>query len=298
MPVDDAGAMNVSALESLVEDAQSAGHQPFYVCATAGTTVRGAYDPLRAISKVCKKYNLWLHVDGSWGGPAIFSRKHRWKLDGSELADSIAVNPHKMMGVPLTCSFLLGKDLRKFYSANALSAGYLFHADPEDEVSVPEARDCVPPVSEVFDLASFTPQCGRRGDSLKLYLSWIYHGSQGFEKQIDNAFSMAEYLARLVSDRHDMLLISENPPLCCQVCFYYLGRDQKGFEDEKEEKTSRSRTTRAIVNGLVKKGWMVDFAPGEQGEFLRVVINRGSTSGVIEGLVKAIVEVGHDTILT
>ena len=291
VPVDGAGAMDVSALESLIGEAQDTGHQPFYVCATAGTTVRGAYDTLRAISEVCQRHDLWLHVDGSWGGPAIFSTKHRWKLDGSELADSIAINPHKMMGVPLTCSILLGKDLRKFYSANALSAGYLFHKDSDDVNSAPEATETVPPASEVFDLASFTPQCGRRGDSLKLYLAWVYYGSQGFEKQIDNAFAMAGYLAGLIVKRDDMLLVSDNPPPCCQVCLYFVGRNGKSLENI--DKRNRSLTTRSIVNGLVQKGWMVDYAPGEQGEFLRVVVNRGCTEGIMEGLVKAIADVGH-----
>ena len=302
VPVDENGAMSPSALETMIEEATISGHQPFYVCATAGTTVRGAYDPLLPISKISKKYGMWLHVDAAWGGPVVFSAKHRWKLEGSECAQSIACNPHKMMGVPLTCSFLLGKDLRKFHAANALSAEYLFHDDPDDIASAPQATKEPPAASEIFDLASLTPQCGRRGDSLKLYLSWIFYGSEGYEKQINAAFEAASYLADCVSKRSDMLLVSNNPPPCCQVCFYYVGTKQdtaahEGLQastkDSIPKKNFNSKITRSIVARLVPKGWMVDYAPGEEGEFLRIVTNRGTTKDIVNGLVKAISEVGR-----
>ena len=79
-----------------------------------GTTVFGSFDPLDEIADVCQKYGLWMHVDGAWGGSVVFSEKQRHKLKGIERADSIAICPHKMMNVPLSCSFLLGKDLREF----------------------------------------------------------------------------------------------------------------------------------------------------------------------------------------
>ena len=298
IPVDSRGAMDSIALEDMTQEAIQSGRQPFYVCATAGTTVRGAYDPLPAIAKICQNYSMWMHIDAAWGGPAIFSSTHKYKLAGSEHADSIAFNPHKMMGVPLTCSFLLGKDLRNFYAANALSAGYLFHQDADDVASAPVlgAEREPPPAAEVFDLASFTPQCGRRGDSLKLYLSWVYHGSDGYEKQIDAAFGAAAYMAECVAGRDDMKLIGETPPPCCQVCFYYRPKkeEEEDEEDKSELKNENSRITRGIVAGLVGKGWMIDYAPGEDGEFMRAVTNRGTTKSVVERLLLAIGEVGQE----
>ncbi|KAL8709282.1 MAG: hypothetical protein Q9225_007473, partial [Loekoesia sp. 1 TL-2023] len=180
--------MDPSALESLIAQAKEEGKTPFYVNATAGTTVLGSYDPIRAISKICREHHLWLHIDASWGGPAIFSPDlARERLDGTHLADSIAINPHKMMGVPLTCSFLLGADLRQFHAANTLPASYLFHGDAETEG---EGHTLKQP-GEVYDLADLTLQCGRRGDALKLYLSWAYHGTSGYRTQIETAFETA-----------------------------------------------------------------------------------------------------------
>jgi glutamate decarboxylase len=273
VPIDAQGQMISSELEKLVQKTKDAGKTPFYVNATAGTTVLGSFDPFKEISAVCKKHNLWLHVDASWGGPVIFSSKQKHKLAGVELVDSLAVNPHKMMGAPITCSFLLGPDLTKFHKANTLPAGYLFHEGNEG--------------GEVWDLADLTLQCGRRGDSLKLALSWIYYGRGGFEKQIDNAFDIASYFATEISKRKDFVLVSENPPPCLQVCFYFA----KGGNPA-ERADENTRTTSEIVQKLIPRGFMVDYAPGEKGSFFRVVVNRETTQGTIDGLIKAIEEVG------
>ncbi len=74
---------------------------------------------------------------------------------------------------------------------------------------------------EVWDLADLTLQCGRKADSLKLALGWVYYGKEGYERQIDHAFDTAAYMASQVSESPNLLLISERPPPCLQVCFYY-----------------------------------------------------------------------------
>lgn len=124
VPVDSAGRMSAPALAGLVRAARAAGELPFFVNATAGTTVLGAFDPLDAVADVCAREGLWLHVDGSWGGCVAFDAESaRERLRGVHRADSVAVTPHKMLQVPLTCSFLLGRDMRKFRSAMTLPAG-------------------------------------------------------------------------------------------------------------------------------------------------------------------------------
>jgi len=113
-----------SHLTTAITSSRQAGETPLYVCATAGTTVLGSYDPIGSISEICKNEGLWLHVDGSWGGGVIFSEKLRkWRLSGIELADSVAITPHKMLGVPITCSFLLGRDINLFHEASSVDAG-------------------------------------------------------------------------------------------------------------------------------------------------------------------------------
>lgn len=298
VPVDERGCMKPAALDAAIEKAKQDGKTPFYVNATAGTTVLGSFDPLPDVADICQKHKLWLHVDGSWGGPVIFSEKQKHKLKGVERANSIALCPHKMMGVPLTCTFLLGQDLRQFHKGMTLPAGYLFHqpeqangtanGDSKDAsvLDTSESQAGVEePTQEFWDLADITPQCGRRGDSLKVALSWIYHGSAGFAAYIDAAFEQAAHMAQLVSQNPKFTLVSENPPPCLQVCFYF---------SKKSTSEQNSRLTAEVSQKLIPRGFMVDYAPGEDGKFFRVVINGQTTSGTVEGLVKAIEEVGDE----
>ncbi|KAI1080385.1 glutamate decarboxylase, partial [Whalleya microplaca] len=284
VPVDAAtGQMLPSALRDAVARARSEGRTPLYVNATAGTTVLGSFDPLAAIADVCAAHGLWLHVDGSWGGAAAFSRAHRAKLAGVERADSVTVNPHKMLNVPLTCSFLLTRDVRVFRAANTLRAGYLFHTTDDEDSDE----------KEVWDLADLSLQCGRRGDSLKLALAWIYYGASGLEAQVDGAFSTAARLARLIAADADFrpLLPRDAPPPCLQVCFYYAPGGVVA-----EEAAENTRRTREMVARLVGRGFMVDYAPGELGSFFRVVVNCQTLEGTVEGLVVALKEVGREVV--
>ncbi|EGC43747.1 glutamate decarboxylase [Histoplasma capsulatum var. duboisii H88] len=306
VPVDQKGRMIPQSLERLIVKAKSEGRTPFYVNATAGTTVLGSFDPLEQIAFICRKHNLWFHVDASWGGSYAFSRRQRAKIAGSHLADSITVNPHKMLGVPVTCSFLLGADMNKFHRANTLPAAYLFHNDylaadlnGNADVSVPD----------VWDLADMTLQCGRRADSLKLFLSWTYYGTEGYERQIDAASDMAAYFAAAVSDCPNLLLISENPPPCLQVCFCYAPNKQLVFRrdqeiegnriDEEERGKRNSKITEEVVQKLVHCGFMVDFAPPVEddpsagdGKFLRCVVNLQTKKETIHALIDAVLAVG------
>ena len=105
--VDSSGKMCVVDLRQQINRCIDEGARPLMVSATAGTTVLGAFDPLRPISDLCKEYEIWLHVDAAWGGGALISRKHRHLLDGIELADSVTWNPHKLLAAPQQCSTLL-----------------------------------------------------------------------------------------------------------------------------------------------------------------------------------------------
>jgi glutamate decarboxylase len=307
------GTMDPEALEAVIVLEKGQGKTPFYVNATAGTTVLGSFDPFPAIAAVARKHGLWMHIDGAWGGSFVFSDALRKRtLQGCELADSIAINPHKMMGVPVTCSFLLLKDLKHAHLANTLPAGYLFHdkSEEEEESNRHAERqlnhdDWIPP----DDLADLTLQCGRRGDSLKLFLSWQYYGTLGYSSKIENALSLACYMADLVTSHPDMLLVSQNPPPCLQVCFYFApgkrvvhsvedavqaSNTGRGDSSHKETVGKRnSAITSRIVQSLVSRGFMVDYAPAlshevEKGSFFRVVVNISTCKETVARLVREI----------
>lgn len=284
VPVDPHGRMRSDDLVNLLREARLQGLEPFFVNATAGTTVLGACDPLHDIADICHKQGLWMHVDASWGGGAIFSDSHRHKLAGIERAHSITTNPHKMLGVPVTCSFLLARDMRVVWRANRFEAGYLFHERVSDAEGKEEEGD-----GEVsWDLADATLQCGRKGDSLKLALSWVYQGRAGLGRYVDAGFDNASYLAQLVREQRDLILVSPFPPPCLQVCFYHQPDGSGELESlfPAEEVTEH---TKSICDRLVGRGFMVDFAPGPGGSFLRVVVNGCTTRATLERLVDTVV---------
>lgn len=289
VPTDSTGSMSVSALRMAVLEALEHGKYPFYVNATAGTTVRGAYDPIEEIADVCQEFGLWLHIDGSLGGSAIFSRRQSWRLKGTERADSITINPHKMLGVPVTCSFLLGRDMRKFRSANSINAGYLFHEEPSEVVPLATKASSI---DDTYDLAEFTPQCGRKGDALKLALGWVYYGRIGYEQYVDNAFDMAAYLTAIVEAHPQMVVAAVTHSV--QICFYYMPCT---LEDGHEVAAERNTAITAYISeSLPSKGFMVDYAPGPTGKFLRVVTNGNTTKETMNSMVLAIDEIGQEYI--
>eukprot|EP00834_Sanchytrium_tribonematis_P006220 NODE_437_length_7444_cov_0.724711.p2 type:complete len:501 gc:universal NODE_437_length_7444_cov_0.724711:3216-1714(-) len=194
------GRMDPRKLDELVQKSINDGKMPFFVNCTAGTTVLGAFDPIDQISAVCRKYHLWCHVDGSWGGPVMFSKKHKSLLKGIELANSVTVNPHKLMGVPVQCSALLTFD-KTVLSANSLNAQYLFHGSE-------------------YDMGDGTLGCGRRADGIKLFLSWMYFGNQGFEYRVDHSFECANWMVQEVQSSSQLLLLDD--PAFVTTCFYYI----------------------------------------------------------------------------
>ena len=200
------GRMDLDDLMAEIKKDLLEGNHPFYINATAGTTVLGAFDPIDEISKVAKKYNLWLHTDGALGGSALLSQQHKHLLKGSELSDSFTWNAHKMMNVPLTASFLLiqKKGLLKKHLSE--EADYLFQEEKEE-----------------LDLGNMSIQCGRKVDALKVWAAFKYYGISGMENRINHLFSLAKYAALCVEQ--DPLFKLFRRPESVNVCFTINGVD-------------------------------------------------------------------------
>ncbi|GAA5810980.1 hypothetical protein MFLAVUS_004409 [Mucor flavus] len=263
VPVDDIGRMKVDELERLISISIENDKTPFFINATAGTTVLGAFDPIREISAVAKKYQCWLHVDGSWGGTAIFSDKvnaeTNW-FDGSHLADTFTLNPHKLLGVPLQCSMLItphdGHLL--FAKTNSLKADYLFHGNP-------------------YDLGAGTIGCGRRPDAAKVFLAWKFYGQKGLGSRVDKALTCAAEFTEIVRNRSRFKLVCDPSPFL-QVCFWYV--PECVVVDEKEYNVVMSEVTRELHRRVNQSGeFLVDHAPLKGvPDFFRIVVNAPTVS--------------------
>uniref|UniRef100_A0A8C7DHL4 Glutamate decarboxylase 2 n=1 Tax=Oncorhynchus kisutch TaxID=8019 RepID=A0A8C7DHL4_ONCKI len=220
---DESGKMIPADLERKILEAKQKGFVPFFVSATAGTTVYGAFDPLIAISDICKKYQVWFHVDGAWGGSLIMSRMHKWKLDGVERSVlKLTWNPHKMMAVPLQCSALLVREEGLMQNCNQMHACYLFQQDKHYDLS--------------YDTGDKALQCGRHVDIFKLWLMWRAKGTIGFEAQIDKCLELSEYLYNKIKDREGYEMVFNGKPQHTNVCFWYLPPGMRYMEDKEEKK--------------------------------------------------------------
>ncbi len=199
---DDKGRMLPKALEQQIQLDIKNGGVPFFVNATAGTTVLGAFDPLPEIHEVCKKYNLWLHVDGAYCGGVIFSDKHKTLISGVENADSFSFNAHKMLNTPLTCSIIVVKNKEHLFQSFSNDAHYLYQTGDDE-----------------FDLGKISLQCGRRNDALKLWTLWKFVGTKGLAEIVDRQFALSEAARNYVKNHSDYHLYYDEPSL--SVCFNY-----------------------------------------------------------------------------
>ncbi len=181
---DAQGQMCPLALEREIIDSKDQGKIPFYIGLTAGTTVLGAYDLVEASLEIAERHNIWLHIDGAWGAPILFSEQHRSVLTGCERANSFTWDAHKLLNVPLTAGIILTRD--KGLLKSATSGGgenYLFH----------ESNDMQP------ELGELSLQSARRADCVKLWTAWKAAGQAGFGHKIDHLMDMRE---RLVEHLH------------------------------------------------------------------------------------------------
>ncbi|WP_047551144.1 pyridoxal phosphate-dependent decarboxylase family protein [Psychroserpens sp. Hel_I_66] len=198
----DKGEMLSSHLDQQIQIDKDQGYQPFFVNATAGTTVLGAFDDVKSISKVCKKYGLWLHLDGAYCGAVIFSEAYKHLVNGIELTDSFSVNAHKMLGTPLSCSVIVTQNKEHLKKSFSNEAEYLYQTNDDE-----------------FNLGKTSIQCGRRNDALKLWTLWKSVGNKGLEKIVDHQFNLAKFARNYITNHPDYTLYSFDDSI--SVCFNY-----------------------------------------------------------------------------
>jgi len=205
------------ALERSIQADLAAGHKPFCVVATLGTTSSSSIDQLPAIAEIAKRYSLWLHIDAAYGGPAALLEEYRYILDGSAHADSIVINPHKWLFTPVDLSILYTRRpeiMRRAFSLDETPA-YLVTAQHE----------------RALNFSEYALPLGRRFRSLKLWFVLRYYGREGIVRVLREHIRMAQMLAEEV--RRDPRFELAAPVPFSLVCLRYRGSDednQKLFE--------------------------------------------------------------------
>ena len=198
------GEMDVNHLQETINKDIAQGFYPIMVNATAGTTVLGAFDNVKEISKICDEHNVWLHVDGAYCGSVIFSKKYKHLVNGLEQVDSFSFNAHKMIGTPLSCSIIVVKNKKHLYDSFSNDASYLYQTDHDE-----------------FNLGKTSLQCGRRNDALKFWTLWKSVGTKGLEKIVDHQFYLADVARDYIRNNSDYKVYSYDDSI--SVCFNYKG---------------------------------------------------------------------------
>ena len=223
IPVTAMGEMDVAILEERLKKTIAEGGLPFFVAGTAGTTVRGAYDPIPELLELKNKYSFWLHIDGAWGGAVLVSDILREKyMRGIEQVDSLTWDFHKMLGTALMCNvFLINSRVHTL--GQVCSGGddsYLFQ---KREGNTGEGN--TGEGNAVLNLGEVSLQCGRKVDSLKWFLDWKFFGRKGFAKRVEATLELCRYAEKVVAGHDKLELVL--PRNSFNICFRYRSNDGK-----------------------------------------------------------------------
>ncbi|WP_086984425.1 pyridoxal-dependent aspartate 1-decarboxylase PanP [Vibrio aphrogenes] len=200
IPTDANNRLCPQALENKITELKAQNIKPFAIVGVAGTTETGNIDPLERIAKIAQREGCHFHVDAAWGGATLMSNHHRYLLNGIEQADSVTIDAHKQLYIPMGAGMVLFKDP---CAMNAIEhhAEYILRKGSKD-------------------LGSHTLEGSRSGMAMLLYSSLHIISRPGYELLIDQGIEKAHYFARLIKQQPDFELITE--PELCLLTYRYV----------------------------------------------------------------------------
>ena len=223
VPCDGRLRINPAKLrEAIVRDLGN-GAKPFCVVGSAGTVNTGAVDPLAEIAAIAREFDLWFHVDGAYGAPGALDASKHSLFSGIELADSLSLDPHKWLYVPLDSGCILFRD-----SSAPTGA---FSAKEADYIKVNETED------EAFAFWDYGPELSRRFRALKIWFTLRYYGVNRIAAAIRKDNLRAQYLAKSIDSAGDFELLAPVDLSIC--CFRYSPQNLVGNESGLNELNAR-----------------------------------------------------------
>ncbi len=221
--------MSTTALEQAMAADRRAGLTPLAVCANAGSTNTGAVDPLRELAALCEANGAWLHVDAAYGGFAVLTDRGKAELDGIDLADSVALDPHKWLFQPFECGALLVRRPGALQQAFQIMPDYLRDVTAETGVN----------------LSDRGLQLTRSARALKVWLSLQVFGLDAFRQAIDNGLYLAAEAGRVIEASPTLELLA---PI--QLGIVAARRHPPGMDDEGE----LTRLNESLVTAIGQSG--------------------------------------------
>lgn len=186
LPSDDGFRMSVRTLTAAIQEDRSIGRHAMIVIASAGTTNTGAVDPLDEIAEVCRKHDIWFHVDGAYGGPAAICEEGRAYLTGLEKADSLVLDPHKWLFQPydVGATFMMRRGaLERCFSMS------------------PEYLKDVEALNGEVDFRNRSLELTRRSRAIKLWLTLRVYGAARIRDAIRSGIALARFAENVLRER-------------------------------------------------------------------------------------------------
>ena len=228
---DDCLHIDLADLGRLVAADRAAGHLPFCVVANAGTTATGAVDPLLEVADFARRHDLWMHVDAAYGGFAALAPSARHLLAGIEKADSVTLDPHKWLYLPVGCGCVLYKDPATARAAFSHGADYTRTIGLEHD--------------EAFAFWDYGPELTRPFRALDLWLLLKYAGTERLGEAVEQNIACAKYFEELVIASKDFEMLA--PVELSIFCFRHLPRgfagDLNAFNERILVKLQRAGST-------------------------------------------------------
>lgn len=240
---DERKRMRVDLLQQRIEADLREGLRPFCVVGSAGTVNTGVVDPLSEIANVAVEFDLWFHVDGAYGAPGSLDERKKHLFAGLDRADSVSLDPHKWLYVPVDAGCLLFR--------NEAAARAAFSMEEADYIKRHGYTD-----DEAFAFWDYGVELSRRFRALKVWLTLQYYGSRRIAQAISEDIALAEYFGEMVSDADDFELLAPVELSIC--CFRYV--PERGMDDhdldqlnekivERVQKGGRAYLSNATVDG-------------------------------------------------
>ncbi|PWT86815.1 MAG: amino acid decarboxylase [Blastocatellia bacterium] len=269
VPVTSDWRIDVRALAASIETDRGTGLMPACVAATAGTVNTGAIDALDEIADLCADQQLWFHVDAAFGGPAALVPELADSYRGLERADSVAVDPHKWMYVPVECGCALVRDANAMRDAFSLVPPYL-----RDDTGLPW-------------FSEFGIQQTRGFRALKLWLVLKHVGIDGLRQLVANNIALARSLQSRLQTTPNFELLAGGP--LSVTCFRYCPPPLKGQDAE------LNRLNRSVLDAVQRAGEVFLTGTELAGRFaLRAcIVNFRTTEDDLTALLEAILSAGR-----
>jgi aromatic-L-amino-acid/L-tryptophan decarboxylase len=276
---DDERRLRVSDLREQIETDRAAGFTPFLVVGTAGTVSTGATDPLPEIAAICREYDLWFHVDGAYGAPAVALDDASEDLKGLRLADSIAIDPHKWLYSSIEAGCLLTKHPEALHDAFAFKVPYYQFDDNEGQ--------------EVKNYFEYGPQNTRGFRALKIWLAFQQVGASGYRQMIADDIELSRRMHEYVGEHKEL---EQGTQALSITTFRYVPLDlgNPGYDGEATDYLNELNARIATALRLSGQAFVSNAHFGDVYMLRACIVNFRTTLGDVKALPEHIVRIGRE----